>query len=151
MFPCQSNSGHPVEQMVKLDQQERPNSIHQKQINREEDNCDKCNNCCVLYLSCTRPRHPVHFRAHVAQELAQASNGTLTRAGQTALAPRWLAFPASTKARSTRRRRHHRLVWVICLSHYFVNLLRHSLVPSKLAGVPGFEPGLSVLETDVLT
>jgi hypothetical protein len=27
----------------------------------------------------------------------------------------------------------------------------HALYSLKLAGVPGFEPGLSVLETDVLT
>ena len=37
----------------------------------------------------------------------------------------------------------------------FSDLLRHSpysdLLSALLAGVPGFEPGLSVLETDVLT
>ena len=34
---------------------------------------------------------------------------------------------------------------------YVADFLRHSTFPCDMAGVPGFEPGLSVLETDVLT
>src|SRR5919112_3917606 len=65
-----------------------------------------------------------------------------------------LAFRSPTKTR--RAWRYYRCLWIICFSH---NSRTSSvccrcsaqLFAGLLAGVPGFEPGLSVLETDVLT
>src|SRR5688500_7129635 len=68
-----------------------------------------------------------------------------------ALTTRDFALRSFTKTRGAWR--DDWCFWIFCLSHNFPNycLRQNPCLPSHLAGVPGFEPGLSVLETDVLT
>src|SRR6185369_5276009 len=89
----------------------------------------------------------LHFCANIMQVLNHAARPRRLPA-LPALATRGLAFGALTELSGARRNNWD--VWIVCLSH---SSLHFSLPRSQfnVAGVPGFEPGLSVLETDVLT
>lgn len=75
----------------------------------------------------------------------------------------WPVIPARSRPRSSRYFRgrrsgghvrglfdHFRFDDVVVAHSNFPKPLRHFVFAIQLAGVPGFEPGLSVLETDVL-
>ena len=145
--------------------QKRPNSIDPKQINRKEHNRNQSNDRGVFYFVGGRPRNSPHFCASVAQELRGALEESGAWARQPALAPDRSAFGSLTKSGRTWRRRSNgffhgsvarrcRLsqgakLFVFFASQFFSQCANFSC--AILAGVPGFEPGLSVLETDVLT
>jgi hypothetical protein len=147
-----------------------PDSIDPKQIERKENNRNQGYDCRILHLVCRRPRDPPHFRAGVAQELPGALKKSGARARQPTLASDCSSFGAFAKRCCTWSRRsnwlHHGsvarrgrfrqsanvFVFVFFCRHFFSRY--HELlytISTILAGVPGFEPGLSVLETDVLT
>ena len=71
------------------------------------------------------------------------------------LSPRVLRapLPSGPLPKTSRARCGKRRVLVFYIVHDLADFLRHSgpFCRNSLAGVPGFEPGLSVLETDVLT
>ena len=118
--------------------QKRPNPIDAKKIKREEDHRNQSNNGCVSYLVDRRPRYTPHFRAHVAQELRgprEEPRRMRTSRGFAFTPNRWRGFGQSPAD------------LVFFFAHRYSGF---SQIPS-VAGVPGFEPGLSVLETDVLT
>ena len=118
--------------------QKRPNPIDAKKIKREEDHRNQSNNGCVPYLVGRRPRHTPHFRANVAQVLRgprEESRRMLTSCGFAFTPNCWRGFGQSAAN------------LVFFFAHRYSGF---SQFPS-MAGVPGFEPGLSVLETDVLT
>src|SRR6266446_10298596 len=117
--------------------QKRPNPIDAKKIKREEDHRNQSNNGCVPYFVGRRPRYAPHFRPNVAQELrgpSEKSRRMRTSCGFAFTPNGGRGFGQSANL-------------VLFFAH------RHSgfSQSSFLAGVPGFEPGLSVLETDVLT
>ena len=118
--------------------QKRPNPIDAKKIKREEDHRDQSNNGCVPYLVGRRPRYTPHFRANVAQKLRgprEESRRMRTSCGFAFTPNCWRGFGQSAAN------------LVFFFAHRYSGF---SQFPS-MAGVPGFEPGLSVLETDVLT
>ena len=149
--------------------QKCPYAIDGKQINREEDNGDQSDQRRVPHHHERRPRNPAHFAAGVAQKLGDPlQRNRASRPGQSTLAshrrpqrPRQMRLRVGGTYRSVFRRtcrappvarpfplrRRHR-------SHVSLTELSFAtqlLYRSQMAGVPGFEPGLSVLETDVLT
>ncbi len=118
----------------------------------------------VVFLTCNAVGQLVapQLRPHVAHELTQAVEEAVARVlAQVALAARGAPLRALAEPRHARRpaRRRPRQIagLVMARSHLFVLFLRHlsSNFPSGLrferTGVTGFEPVLSVLETDVLT
>src|SRR5436190_8021438 len=54
--------------------QESPDSIDTKEIEREKDDRYQRNDRCVLYFVQCRPRDAPHLAARIAQELARARN-----------------------------------------------------------------------------
>ena len=111
--------------------------------------CDERNQRCVLDFFCRRPGDPLHFSADVARKLAEAPDGTNPWPTKSSFSPRTSALRALAK---TSGARCWKSFWIVRVVHDFVDPFRHSLsFQTALAGVPGFEPGLSVLETDVLT
>jgi hypothetical protein len=147
--------------------QKRPDSINPKQIDGKEDNRNQSNYRGVLYFVGRGPGNAPHFRASVAYELRSTLDKSRPRAGQSALTPGASAFRTLTKCARTRGRRANGLNYGSIARRYrlaqsakvffFVFFSRHffsrsaNFLYTNLAGVPGFEPGLSVLETDVLT
>src|SRR6185503_16060623 len=101
----------------------------------------------VLDLFDCRPRYTLHFRAHVAQKLPHATERADSRTTQAALAASPFAFNALAEAGGAWGR-SARILYIIYIVH---KRNSNQLASQMLAGVPGFEPGLSVLETDVLT
>src|SRR6266849_1150778 len=141
--------------------QKRPDPIDTEQVDRKENNCYQSNDRRVLNFVRGRPRNSPHFRARVAQELRGALDKSGARSCQSALAPDSPALcPLAKCGRSGTSRADwffHRSI-ACCgrlaeATHFvFVFVLQPAnFFPALLAGVPGFEPGLSVLETDVLT
>ncbi len=141
--------------------QKRPDPIDTEQVDRKENNCYQSNDRRVLNFVRGRPRNSPHFRARVAQELRGALDKSGARSCQSALAPDSPALcPLAKCGRSWTRRADwffHRSI-ACCgrlaeaTQFVFVFVLQPAnFFPALLAGVPGFEPGLSVLETDVLT
>src|SRR6267378_2561149 len=106
--------------MVELQQQERPHTIHQEQIDREEDNGDERDDCRILDLFGRRPRHALHFSAHVAQKLRHAAKWTNSWPAQSPLAARTLALGALAKAICPRCRK--RALWVFYVIHDIARL-----------------------------
>jgi hypothetical protein len=80
--------------------------------------------------------------------LRHATDWPNSRSAEPALATR--AFALNTLAKTGGAGSRKRRLWVFYVIHDLADLLQ-TLFHISLAGVPGFEPGLSVLETDVLT
>src|SRR5687767_11724062 len=142
--------------------QECPDAVDGKQINREEDDRYQSDQRRVPYHHERRPRNAAHLATGVAEKLGRPLKETRARAGKSTLASRPSSFSALAKCGCARAWRTDRFFdgRVACrrrLGHpLFVLVIvpcRHLLSsPLKLlyrflAGVPGFEPGLSVLET----
>ena len=137
--------------------QERPNAIDCEQIEREKDNGHQRDERRVFDQVRARPGNTSHFRARVVQELPDSREEA--RCGHSLL--RTTVAIASRRAgfRFHRRRGRWRVGRfldrlrfndVVVAHGNFSKPLRHFVFAIQLAGVPGFEPGLSVLETDVL-
>jgi hypothetical protein len=147
--------------------QKRPNSVNRKQIDGKENNRNQSNDRGVLNFVGCRPRNSPHFSASIPQELRGALEKSSPWARQSAFSPGPAAFRSLTKSGGTGSRssdgfdhgsvtRRCRLaqsakvfVFVFFCGQFFLSIRK--LLYAILAGVPGFEPGLSVLETDVLT
>ena len=115
--------------------QKRPDSIHTKQVERKENNRNQSNDRGVLYFIGRRPRNPTHLATSIAEKLSRS----LKEAAR--MHARFFAI-ASRNGRLLGRTTD----LVIVLAHRLA-----FFQTTFVAGVPGFEPGLSVLETDVLT
>ena len=146
--------------------QKRPNSINPKQINCEEHNRDQGNDRGVLNFVGARPRNSPHLRASVPHELRSTLEESRPWPGQPAFTSGPSTFRSLTESGRTGRRRSNgffhgsvarwcrfaqgaKLFALVFFSRQFFS--QCELLYAILAGVPGFEPGLSVLETDVLT
>src|SRR5688500_2843054 len=132
--------------------------VDQKQINREKDYSHECYDRRILNFLGRGPRDAFHFRPHITQKLRHATDWSHPGSAETPLATRPFALDTLAEAGSAWRGK--RRVWVFYVIHDLADLFDTRILPiclipalsyTSLAGVPGFEPGLSVLETDVLT
>src|SRR5687767_916394 len=157
----QTSSGG-AEGAPQLLQQEREELVHAVEVRGEEDDGDDGDDGRVPDLHGRRPARPAQLGPHVADELAHAVKESVAAVlGLGALAARGAPlrpFAEPRHARGRARRRPRQVVGlVMARSHLFVLSLRHLTykLPTGLrrgrTGVTGFEPVLSVLETDVLT
>src|SRR3954470_23119540 len=149
------------EEAVYLVEQEREQAVYAVEIGCEECDGDYRDDGRVPDLKGLGPSRAPQLRAHVAHELPCAREEVVARAlRQAALATRrapLFALAVPRHARGTARRRPRQIArLVMTRSHLFVLSIRQRpyFLPTLRAGrtgVPGLEPGLSVLETDVLT
>jgi hypothetical protein len=123
--------------------------VNQKQINCEKDNRDQSDNRGVFDFFSCGPRNALHLCPHITQKLRHATEWPNSGATETTLTTR--AFTLNTLAKAGGAGSRKRRVRVFYVIHRLADLFETSSFKAAMAGVPGFEPGLSVLETDVLT
>lgn len=99
-----------------------PSLIHYEEVNREKDNRDQRDDGRVFYFFWRRPRNALHFRAHIAQELPEATDWARARTAQTALATR--ASTLSTLAKTTGAGGGQRRVLVFHFIHNIADFIQ---------------------------